>query len=501
MQVVLCWFLTLLSAIVFARLIWTKKLSLSRDWFVVIYFAEIWLQLHLLPTLYLQASNLVADGVSRPDDEVTWYYVLIQFAGIALFQWPLLFLYLRGMKRNSLAKAQKDPPASIIPIPNKVVLISIISITVTLVYLTVALRFNLLRMPRDSNLIPYLLLGLDTVVYAILRLFVYSGLFFGAFLLFLALRSHEATVPVKILIWSAFVFTTGAWMLQALLFSRWEVAFGLAVLIGVVLTQKHAQWYRKIPRAKLARIVVVGVLILLYLMRVTYNFRFNNETEGLNLANLNPFISYEIPYYENQDLRYRLNGVDLMARITPRALHEGYALGAGWEYAFYCAVGQWIPGLSVEDYKLNPLTDTKAYLEYRYTGYRLPDWPNCFLTDLYGNLSFFGFLLAAWLLARVFVFVNRSLVSPKSTWDCLFALFLISQTMMFESGFAGWLFGLLRPASLLFVLLLLRPFRFGQAGNTSDSPSPSKTPRPALALPVRGPAQVRLRTRQDYSRS
>lgn len=489
MQVVICWSLTLLAAVVFARLLWAKKLSVLRDWFIVVYFLEIWVQLHLLPTLYLQASNLVADGISRPDDELAWYYVIIQLAGIILFEWPFLFLYLRGVGRTALARPRREGSIRLRPVPGRVFIVSLIGMVFTLTYLTVALRFGLLRMPRDSNLIPYLLLGLDTVIYAILRMFVYAGLFLASVLLVLAFQSRHSALPIRVFVWTAFSFTSAVWMLQALLFNRWEVTFGIVVLIGVVLSQKEwlGQWYKSTRRPKMMRIVFVGVLLLLYLMRVTYNYRFNYiESEGLKLANLNPFISYEIPYYENQDLRWRLNGVDLMARITPRALSEGYALGAGWEYAFYCSVGQWIPGVSVEDYKLNPLTDTKAYLEYRYTGYRLSDWPNSFLTDLYGNLSFFGFILAAWLLSKVFVFANRSLSSPRSVWDCLFGLFLISQTMMFESGFSGWLFGLLRPLPLLLCFLVLRPFKVIHARGAADvsRPPTSRSRRPILKIPA-----------------
>ncbi|HMG72615.1 MAG TPA: hypothetical protein VK582_03870 [Pyrinomonadaceae bacterium] len=487
MQIALSWFLTALAVAVLVWALWTRKLLILRDWFFTIYFVDVLVHLHLFPTLYLQASNLVAFGViNPPDDELAWYYVIIQLAAIILFEWPFLFLYLRGVRPFQAAAARKHVTTRVVTTPGKAFFLSIVSIVFTLTYLTVALRFGLLRMPRDNAAIPYLLLGLWAPVYATLRLFVYSGLFLTAVLLVTALQTARLFFLTRVLIWTAFGLTAGVWLLQALLFSRWEVTFGIIVLIGVLLSQKQwlGTWYKTIQRRKMKRIVFVGVLLLLYAMRITYNYRYNYvETEGLKLENLNPFISYEIPYYEDQDFRWRLNGLDLMARITPRAMNEGYALGAGWEYAFYSSVGQWVPGLSVADYKLNPLTDTKAYLEYRYTGYRLSDWPNSFLTDLYGNFSFPGFILAALLLSQVLVFVNRTLSEPRTFRGYLLALFFISQTMMFENSFSGWLFGLLRPGPILLLLLILRPFRIISASKASEPSSRPLTHRSRLSLP------------------
>jgi hypothetical protein len=230
-------------------------------------------------------------------------------------------------------------------------------------------------------------------------------------------------------------------------------------MVGVMVTRLPPLTVKQSSRVK--KIVIVGGLIAVYLLKVAYSIRFSGQNE-VSISVLNPLDFSFVHNFSSegiQDFRYRLNGLDSMVMITPGALDEGFALGDAWTGLTQVTIGQVFNRSQVADAKLDRSTDPKMYLIYRYTGrYDAIDWPNSILFDLYGNFSIFGILFAGLFFAGMFSYSERAMLVKRSGFSVLFALLLVTKTMQFESGFLAWAFSIFNTLPVFILVVWLRPF-------------------------------------------
>jgi hypothetical protein len=154
---------------------------------------------------------------------------------------------------------------------------------------------------------------------------------------------------------------------------------------------------------------------------------------------------------------WRLNGVDLMARITPAAQTQGYAAGKAWYYVGYAFLGQFFSRSAVEEFKLNRLDDPKIYLLRRYTSFDPLDWPVSVVTDGYGNFGVAGLVMVAVALGLVYGLASRAIAEKASGLAATVGIFMISQSLSFEQLSGVWLLGLPRAVPALILVLLIGP--------------------------------------------
>ncbi len=450
----------LLAAFLPLRMWKRKALQLPRDYFFLLLYAQAYVLLHLAPTLSVQSE--VEGWGGSPDSRLQWLYVLMQLAAILLFEWPLLRWYTKAfalpLKQTGIGLKLPEPNLS------KAFAVSVFAIAFSLTFLGIAISYDILRLPHVTEAIVELFVDLPTAVYAVHRLFVYSGLFLASVLLVLLLRVKEK--PGRTVVAVAFWISAGTWLLYALLNYRGLTVLGVVTLLGIFLACREKSPLRgndKAQKSTFRRLVMPGVLVA-YALVVANNIRFDYDVSGgLRWQHFNPLSDLKDFMPDNSapvtDLRFRLNGLDLMARITPEAMRTGYAMGESWKYSAIVSLGQWVSRGAVEKYKLDWLSDPKVFLLWRYTNLDYIDWPNTFITDLYGNLAFPGILLGAYVLSAVYRRGAEALTCPISASSLMMGIYLLTQSLDFQQSFSVWFFGLLRAAPILLFLFIVNPFQ------------------------------------------
>jgi len=460
MQLEIMWFINFLAAFLPWRMWKRKALQLPRDYFFLLLYAQAYVLLHLAPTLFVQGG--VEGWAGAADGRLQWLYVLMQLAVVLLFEWPLLAWYTKPFTTR-LAEVQvgsnfPDPRLS------SSIAVAVFAIVFSLAFLGFAVSYDVLRLPHVTETIVELFVDLPTLAYTVHRLFIYSGLFLASVLLVLLLRSKQKRG--RRIIALAFCLSAGTWLLYALLNYRGLTVLGVATLVGIALVcrDRSAQDSNREDEKRTFRRLVMAGVVITYALIVANNIRFAYDLSGgLRWQHFNPLLDLKDFVPDNPeavtDLRWRLDGLDLMARITPEAVQTGYSMGESWKYSALVSLGQWISRGAVEQYKLSWLSDPKVYLLWRYTDLDYIDWPNTFITDLYGNLAFPGFLLGAFVLAAVYRRGAEALTRPLRAPAVLFGIYLLTQSLDFQQAFSVWLFGLLRAAPILLLVLVLNPFQ------------------------------------------
>jgi hypothetical protein len=454
---VLTWVPVFLSALVLLSFLTRRTIRLPRDFFVVTLYVQSFVYLQLAPALYLQSDTPVGP-IEPPDGELRAMYHWMQLACVILFQWPLLAVYGRS---TSARRRQSLPLSGGSTRPARVVLFSLATTGFGVAYLYQAVSSGLLLLPRDNASLPAFFAGLPFYEFALNRLYTYSGLFLSGVLLAIALRREHSFLP-RFVAAGAFLTCFSVWSVQALLNARSQAVIGMLLIIGVWFAEIHRRSLLTRGNALRIRVAMVAAAMsVVYVGVVAHNIRYGFVAEGGFVARmLSPVPAYsafsgaEDPWGQPP---WRLNGVDLMARITPAALSDGYASGEAWKYTAYALLGQFISRSAVEEFKLNRLVDPKIYLLRRYTSFDPLDWPVSILTDGYGNFGPVGLVMVALVLGLVYGLGSLAMTEGASGVSAAVGIFVISQSLLFDQLFGNWLFGLPRAIPALALVLLIRP--------------------------------------------
>ena len=441
----------------------TRKITLSCDWFFIFFYFQSLVYMNFVPMLFLMAPDPEAwSGV--PDEQTYWLYAILELMVLVCFQLPLLLMYLRKTYRGSFQSIQQN---GIIFYPARVFILNVFCIVFGLLYLFIMLSSGLVRAVAEygNAALVGVYLEIPTPIFAIMRLYQYTGPFLSSLLLFIILcnKANGMSYRMRNLTLGALLVSFGSWVYVVVVNgSRSPPVLAIALMSGVLILVRYSG-ARRLPQRQL-RILLVLCLISLYVLRIQYNIRFGyNYSNSFSIKMLNPFYTTflrDMPTSGISNFTYRLNGLDGMVAITSAAMDQGFALGEAWRQLAYVSLTQWIDRDLVAELKLQRATDPKMYLIYRYTNtYAQLDWPNSILFDLYGNFSFLGLVLGALVFSSLFSFVRHSFIFYSSGISITVGLFLAAGTMQFEAGFASWFFGFLPVFPTLLFVILLRPFR------------------------------------------
>jgi hypothetical protein len=255
------------------------------------------------------------------------------------------------------------------------------------------------------------------------------------------------------------------WFLgYAVVNSRLYAIIALAIPYGILNTTSR-------PDRRLSVGVVAGTLMLamgaLYFIRVVENVRLSiGSGEGVFvLENFLPIAARE--GQQDDTLRWRLNGVDLIAIIADNVEAQGPALGTAWAVPFVLSLDPIVrTPFSVEAKRAN-LTSAKTWLLLRYGGLAKADYYSCMLSDAYGNFSIYGFLLAALFLGYALGAATAAIRWSAAPAALLFAVFAITRLLPFEQEFESLLFGWYKLIPFVLVILLVYPLRRAAWNNSA----------------------------------
>jgi hypothetical protein len=285
-------------------------------------------------------------------------------------------------------------------------------------------------------------------------LFIDNGVFFTSVFLLIFLISSRRSVA-RITAGISLVTAGGVYALYALINSRLETFTLLLFIGGIILAQSKSS---NVLALKNILAVFIIFLSFIYAFRVASNIRSDYISEGIRVSDFNPFYNLNSTTV-GVGLAKRLNGIDLMARMTPSAIEDYFSKGESWRYPLIAKFGPIFNPEYVNELKMERMTTTKQYLMKKYTSIESLDYPSCRLVGPYGNFGPFGFLLAAAVLGILYGFGVRWFYYRSSPFLMILGLYILFHLFRFELSFISIFIDWVTTLPILLVFIILNPLK------------------------------------------
>jgi hypothetical protein len=425
-------------------------LKIRRDAFLLLVYAQSVIYIDVAPVI--ASVEVTAAAQAR--------YSWLQAWALVLFQAPLLAIYAFRMRKVEVT------PRTLGLSSGRLALFSIGAAVLGAGYMIVALKYGILYRRLSDELVT-VQMSMNIVEFAVYRVFVELGPFLLAVMLLIGRLSPPRTAHDRLLLRAGFLLTLLPYLAYVLINSR--------LMAVVILATLFAMWtllsvQRRGLRTGAALAVILAGGTALYSVRVVENIRMAVFTGGNMFAprNFLPVSAYEGPL--DDVLKWRLNGLDLMAIIADNVETQGPAWGTAWAGPFIVSLDPIVRTPLTVDMKLAGLTTAKSFLLLRYGGVAKTDYYNCMLSDAYGNFGRLGFLVVAIVLASLFGWATSAVATSASPAMLITAAFFLTRGLPFEQEFATLLYGWFKLVPFVAAVVVLSPLR-ARLSRTIDAPT------------------------------
>ncbi len=447
-----------MSAVMWLVLLWALllpvvaialgQLSLERDVFVLLVYAQSVIYLNVAPTF----------AAPEVDSSMQDRYAWVQAWAFVLFQFPLIVLYavLRKRRERRYATSRQFAASAI-----RLGLFFAGCMILGVGYFVVAAKYGLL-FRRVGEGLADVQLSMSLVEFAFYRTFVEIGLFLLAAQMILLRAPSDLSPVLRRMARAGLTITTILFLGNVLVNSRLYAIVTLVTLYGVATVTGRKR--RGLHPAQIAAVALVA-LTALYMVKVVENIRLTKQFGGSILAPEN-FLPFAVHDQKQDDtLRWRLNGVDLIAMIANNVETQGPAMGSAWAVPFVLSLDPIVRTAFTVEAKRAKLTSAKTILLLRYGGVSKLDYYNCMLSDAYGNFSIYGFLLVAVILAFVLATATAAMSGSASPLGVLLGAFAVTRLLPFEQEFGMVLYGWLKLVPFVAIAILFYPLRRSTASS------------------------------------
>jgi hypothetical protein len=320
-----------------------------------------------------------------------------------------------------------------------------------LMFVVIVLNRGLVYMWNGNEENTRILQDLPTVDWWIYRGYQQSALIMGLTWL---LVSRFSSWPVKSKV-CAFV-VIAPWFLWSMINTRSNIVIASIFIVSVLI--------RYGLNIKVLTKIILLLLFALYCIFVVINARTHWGTDKrLDLGVFVPARELDERskvYGDGSMLCERLNGIDAMALMKAEVDRIGCDYGRSWlapiRFSFLQPIYR-ILGKDCSDFSVGT---TKVLLLRKYANIEVVDYSACMLTDVYGNLGYFGFPFAS-LFLGLLCGIASCAFNRLHPLLSVFGIFVYYSIFMFEIEFAGMLYGWLRSAvfTLPFIYILFRKTR------------------------------------------
>jgi hypothetical protein len=436
------WIVTLWATMIPVFALALGVLELRRDTFFLLVYIQTLAYLDIAPLFASTDVNVATQ------DRYGW----VQTWALVLFQIPLIatYVYVLRRRRRTLP-AERSFRVS----PLRLALFIAGSGAFGMTYFVVGAKYGLLYR-RIGEEVSSIQLSMNIVEFALYRAFIELGPFIIA-VQFLLLRTQTDMSPrLRRWGWFGLTLTTLLFMGYAIVNTRLTALMILAILYALVNVTSDSH-------RRLGLNAVLGTAVLavagLYALRVVVNVRLS-VARGEGVFALQNFLPVATREGQLDDtLRWRLNGVDLIAIIADNVEAQGPALGTAWAVPFVLSLDPIIRTPFTVEAKRANLTSAKTWLLLRYGGVSKTDYYSCMLSDAYGNFSVYGFLLAALALGPIIAVSTAALRWSAAPAGLVFAAFAITRALPFEQEFESILFGWYKLVPFVLFALVVYPLR------------------------------------------
>ncbi len=423
-----------------------KLLSFSRDFVFLIFYFQVYIYLHFSPVLSMRDLSAELQSSYLFLNVVIWFF----------FSFPLLILYVvlypRFRVKHRLCRNIKVRLRRV-----SVCGFGVFVACYSLAFLAIAEKYGLFFRRIGHEGLAYRSSSMSFVELVVYRSFSETSVFLLSLGLFIFLNFSKGKYLYK------YIFI-GGFLLHALIYSGF-VLINNRLQTAVLLTSlfiMFSYWKTLSPKWPLFSMpkIFALCLFLVFSAKLVVDLRDVYSTTGSISGYSITRIFSESESEKGSKLTRRLNGVDLMAKITEPAVREGFLWGEAWARPISIYYYMIFLPEKAKEIKLSLKTNPKVFMINKYLGGDSVDAPSSMLTDLYGNFFIFGFMILAILLVGIISFVSRQITFPSSRKLFVIALYLIPFLFSFEKEFITFIFNILKYSPVLFLMLLFPLFRF-----------------------------------------
>lgn len=463
--------LVVLALLPGATAVFLDRLTVTRHVPFWILYVAVLTYIYLAPAAYVARGMLDRNALAP-------LYLALQLAILVFFLVPLVVLYIRWTARGGHGEPGRWS------ISRRTLFVFVpVCLGLPAWYVALLVKHGLLFRRIGFTSIATNLVGLPRLDFLVIRGFEALAV---PLLCLLVLAVRDAKGWSRLWLGLSLLSVGSVTLLDAALNSRYQWILALALPLAVAVNLRPANF-------RPWRYWVATVLVLisaLYGARLVENIRSTYSPSGLGVSatTLNPTTTPT----SSEPLSFRLNGLDLMARMTPAAVRQGYSWGKSWWPYMVVEVTQVVAPQIANRYKLGLATEPKWYLMRDYHVANLPDYPSSAFTDLYGNLGPFGFPIAAVVYALLLAWLARWTRSGPA--KLVIALFLLADIVYFEGSFVGLAFRWILYSPAVLLLLLINPLR--RTAPLERRPAQAVRPDPVSLVPTANspsPAEPRRR--------
>ena len=403
-----------------------RRISWRADVFFLVFYVQVVAYIFGAPTAY-------AIGALREQPELAQLYLLMQLMVLFLFCIPMLTVYLLLRRPEVMERpvVTAKPPAW------RFYLFLIFCVGYTVADVVVLTKTGLLFRRIGTETLAAALGALPSYVFLLVRIYDRMQLPMLALMMVVALQTTNRMR--RRMAYGALAICLALVLGVAALNSRSLIVLTLGELVCFFITFKKDVHIS--PRL-VGRMVVIGLLAL-YLINVAMTVREAGFAAENVLVYFKPSLKISLAAENDSSIAERLNGVDLIAQITPAAWKDNYAKGKAWVPGVVASLGPLVSPELARRYKEELATNAKVYLLRWYAHRDEADYFSCAITDVYGNLGPPGVLFAGVFYGFVFAYAVRWVAQPKRGWHLVLAIFAIQIYIFFEAdfiaGFVGWL--------------------------------------------------------------
>ena len=232
------------------------------------------------------------------------------------------------------------------------------------------------------------------------------------------------------------------------------VLFTLAIFTAILFFGKNRQPGKppKISKLKLFFGAAIA-LSLIFAVQIARNLALSGGQKGA----LDLTIALMEGQLESTPLYWRLNGVDLAARVTEKGLANA-SWGDSYVESLAVPYNSLVEPRRATEAKLSTRTNVKTMLTQDILKKDQPDNFSSIITDVWGNFWFFPLPIVGAFIGFLLARCQSILLYPKSSVTLILSVYILIYTMEFEKEFVTLLINIPKFALVPLIIGIFSPF-------------------------------------------
>ena len=436
------WIILLLDILFLLLITYVNKLSIKRNYCFILIAMQVYLYICFSPVLTALNNNI---------DEKQLYIKNI-ILSIFFFQIPFVISYFY-FSRKTRKQESLNADYKIVKYKQFIVLVSFLVFGLVFIYNIISNNLIFIRIGSEARAEQVVNLS-SSLISVFARMIEKNAIFLTCYLMFIIcvkkINSYFDIFLILIL-----VFLLLSFGLYFLINTKLYFILFLMSLLTILLYKSSV--FDKTIKISFKPFIFV-LFLMFYSFIVTSNIRGNFiQDSGIKLHSFVPWDNAAIKSEES--FVKRLDGVDLMTKISQKISLSNIPLGEAWVNPIFLTYGFLLDKERTTNLKMETNTTAKYYLMQKYTDINSADYYSCMLTDLYGNFWIFGLIFGSIILSKLTQITDTNLRISTSPNKIIISIYLLCIILPFEQEFISIPLSFLQSFPILFFVLIINPIK------------------------------------------